>query len=212
MRRTKQEAAITREKILHAALSVFSNKGYSATTLEDIAHEAGVTRGAVYWHFGGKAELYKSLLREFSSRLTSIAMQAHDEGGTFKEVLGRIFIRLLSSIEDDKELRAIMEIALFKTELTPELESGIKEQIKTSRELIASITSVMRQGVRLGELRSDLDPTDMARAYVALEYGTIYMYLADSESVSLKENSSVLADILITGISNHGMSLGPGIR
>ena len=205
MRRTKQEAAITRERILHAALSVFSNKGYSTTTLNDIAHEADVTRGAVYWHFGGKAELYNSLLREFSARLNSIAMQAHDEGGTFKEVLHRIFVRLLSSIEDDKELRAIMGIALFKTELIPELESAIKEQIKTSRELIASITEVMRHGVRLGELRSDLDPADMARAYVALEYGAIYMYLADSESFPLKENSSVLADILVTGISNQGI-------
>ncbi|MCL4562239.1 MAG: TetR family transcriptional regulator, partial [Chloroflexi bacterium] len=58
MRRTKEEAAETRDLLLKSALSVFSQKGYSATTLGDVARAAGVTRGAIYWHFGSKAELY----------------------------------------------------------------------------------------------------------------------------------------------------------
>ena len=68
MRRTKEEAAITREQLLSKALRVFSKMGYAATTLEDIAREAEVTRGAIYWHFGSKAELYNTLIREYSDR------------------------------------------------------------------------------------------------------------------------------------------------
>lgn len=57
-RRTKEEGALTRESLLRAALAAFSTKGYAAATLEDVAAKAGITRGAIYWHFGSKAELY----------------------------------------------------------------------------------------------------------------------------------------------------------
>src|SRR5687768_7926109 len=57
VRRTKEDAAATRAAVLDASLRVFSRKGYAATRLEEVAAEAGVTRGAVYWHFADKAEL-----------------------------------------------------------------------------------------------------------------------------------------------------------
>lgn len=50
-RRTKEEAEATRESVLRAALDLFSEKGYSRTTLNDIAKRIGMSRGAVYWHF-----------------------------------------------------------------------------------------------------------------------------------------------------------------
>ena len=62
MRRTKEEAEQTRQDLLDAALTVFSQKGYTATRLEDVARAAGVTRGAIYHHFGSKAELYSALI------------------------------------------------------------------------------------------------------------------------------------------------------
>ncbi len=49
MRRTKEEAAITREHLLEAALLCFRTKGYASTTLDDIARQAGATRGAIHW-------------------------------------------------------------------------------------------------------------------------------------------------------------------
>ena len=51
MRRTKSEAEQTRNSILDAALTLFDEQGYTQTTLSSIARQAGVTRGAIYWHF-----------------------------------------------------------------------------------------------------------------------------------------------------------------
>ena len=200
MRKTKEEAAITREKLLSVALYVFSTKGYSSTKLEDIAHNAGVTRGAIYWHFRNKAELYNSLILEFSARGSVVTQQAVAEGGTFREILRRIFVRLLSSVEDDKQLRAIMEIALFKNEQTKELKAGHKEQIEASRRLMACIAEAMSQGIASGELRSDLDPQEMARAFMAFQNGSIYLWLSDPKSFSLKASSGNLADIFLSGV------------
>ena len=56
MRRTKAEAEQTREDILNAAIDMFYKDGVSKTTLNGIATHAGVTRGAIYWHFKNKME------------------------------------------------------------------------------------------------------------------------------------------------------------
>ncbi|MBC8206550.1 MAG: TetR family transcriptional regulator [Kiritimatiellales bacterium] len=61
-RKTKEEAAVTRERMLTAALDLFTEKGYSRTTLVDIAKRIGMTRGAVYWHFDGKPALLAALM------------------------------------------------------------------------------------------------------------------------------------------------------
>ena len=58
VRKTKAEAEQTRKDIIDAARRVFHTCGVSRSTLEKIAQEAGVTRGAVYWHFENKAELF----------------------------------------------------------------------------------------------------------------------------------------------------------
>jgi TetR/AcrR family acrAB operon transcriptional repressor len=201
MRRTKEEAAVTRERLLQAALSVFGNKGYSATTLEDIAAAAEVTRGAVYWHFGGKAELYSTLLVRFSARSSAITQQAVAEGGTFTEILRRVFVRLLSSVEDDKELRAMMEIALFKTESTKDLEKGRRQQVEASRALMTGIAEAMSRGVASGELRPDLDAAEMARAFMAFQNGAIYLWLWDRDSFSLRASAETMANIFLFGVS-----------
>ncbi|MCK5430999.1 MAG: TetR family transcriptional regulator [Anaerolineales bacterium] len=60
-------SAQTRQDLLAAALTVFSNKGYEAARLEDIAEMAGVTRGAIYFHFGNKAGLFMALVEDASA-------------------------------------------------------------------------------------------------------------------------------------------------
>src|ERR1035437_5519093 len=63
VRKTKEEAQETRRAILDAAEMVFHEHGVSRTTLDEIAKAAGVTRGAVYWHFTNKAALFDALMQ-----------------------------------------------------------------------------------------------------------------------------------------------------
>jgi TetR/AcrR family acrAB operon transcriptional repressor len=203
MRRTKEEAAITREQLLKKALGVFSRKGYAATTLEDIAQEASVTRGAIYWHFGSKAELYNTLIREYSSRGSTILQKAVTEGGSFLDVLRRAFIMQLQVIEEDKEMRAMMELTLFKTGLVPELEDGRQQQIKSGLELIENMAGIMQLGIAQGFLRSDIEPKEMVRAYLAFQNGLIQLWLMTPNEFSLKASAESFADILIAGLQKQ---------
>lgn len=200
MRRTKEEAAITRAAVLKAALSVFSEKGYASATLEDVAKAANVTRGAVYWHFKGKADLYNTLLEEVSARGAAAIQGAVAQGGTLLEILRRVFISQCALIEDDKEARAVMELALFKTGLDPDLQAGRKKQIESGNALITGIADAMRAGIARGVLRDDMDPTDMARAFLAFENGAIQLWLASPKAFPLKASAESFADILIAGL------------
>ena len=200
MRRTKEEAAVTRATLLRTALAVFSVKGYSAATLDDVAKAAKVTRGAIYWHFKSKADLYNTLVEEFSARGAAVVQQAVAEGGTLLEILRRVFVSQCALIEDDQEARAVMELALFKTGQHRELKAGREKQIEAGTALIAGIANAMQMGVAQGSLRADLDPTDMARAFVAFENGVIQQWLASPKSFSLKASAGSFADILIAGL------------
>ena len=203
MRRTKEEAAVTRATLLKTALSVFSAKGYSAATLDDVAEAAKMTRGAIYWHFKSKADLYNILIQEVSARGAAVVQQAVAEGGSLIEILRRVFVRQCALIEEDKEARAVMELALFKTGLDPELQAGRKKQLEAGNALIAGITDAMRQGVAHGVLRKDTDPADMARAFIAFENGVIQLWLASPKSFSLKSSAGSFADILIAGLQKQ---------
>lgn len=200
MRRTKEEAAITREQLLKKALAVFSKKGYAATTLQDIAQEADVTRGAIYHHFGGKAELYNTLVREYADRGNQIMGQAVSEGGSLLDILRRVFVRQLQVIEDDREMRALMELYLFKTGLIPDLEEGRQQQIESGVGLIEMLAGIMSQGMEQGFLRSDVEPKEMARAYLAFQNGLINLWLTAPEQFSLTVSAESFADILMAGI------------
>lgn len=200
MRRTKDEAAVTRSAVLKAALTVFSRKGYAAATLDDIAKAAGVTRGAIYWHFKSKADLYNTLTGELSARGADLVQQAIGEGGNLLEILRRIFVRQCTLIEEDRDARAVMELALSRTGSDPEIQAGRRKQLEAGNALIEGIAGAMQQGIVQGVLRSDIDPADMARAFLAFENGAIQLWLTSPKSFSLKQSAESFAEILISGL------------
>ena len=203
MRRTKEEAAVTRITLLKTALTLFSTKGYAATSIDDITKAAKMTRGALYYHFTNKADLYNTLIEEVSATGANIVQQAVAEGGTFTEILKRVFIRQLVYIEENKEARAVMELALFKTGTHPELQSGREKQIESGKLMIESIAQAMQIGVASGELRNDISPREMARSFVAFQNGIIQLWLAAPKTFSLKGSAGIFADILIAGLKKN---------
>jgi TetR/AcrR family acrAB operon transcriptional repressor len=201
MRRTKEDAAVTRQKVLEAALKVFSEKGYTASKLDDVAQAANVTRGAIYWHFRDKADLFNTLVREVGLQRDEVIQQAIAEGGTFIDIFRRILIRLLQIVEEHQDVRAIMELSLFKVDQLPELAEGQGVRLEANRALISNMTTFLQMGIDAGDVRADLDPQDAARAAVAFQQGLATLWLYDSSAFSLAERAPVLADVYMQGIA-----------
>jgi TetR/AcrR family transcriptional regulator, acrAB operon repressor len=200
VRRTKEEAAVTRQSLLRAALAVFSRQGYSATRLEDIAAEAKVTRGAIYHHFGSKPELYTEMVMEFSKPLMQIVQDAIEAEGTMRDALRHIFIHTCAAIEDDPGVRAIQEISVTKTELSLELVDSMTVRQSTVESQFTFLIEGFTQGISQGEFRAGLDPDDMALAYFAYLNGMVVVWLLSQQSFSIKARAPYLIDLFLQGM------------
>lgn len=76
----------TRNELLAAALAVFAERGFHAATLDEVASRAGYTTGAIYWHFGGKDELFLAAFDEYAAtRVQELAEIRADASGSLPE-------------------------------------------------------------------------------------------------------------------------------
>lgn len=201
MRKTADDAELTRQKILDSAMSVFIKSGYSNARLEDIAAEAGVTRGAVYHHFGGKPEVYTALVnerfKEANEAFTSIMLSSAPPS----EKLRSLIMETVSMLEESEQYQRIQELVLFKTAYVPELEEGMQYKIKSTNYTVSYFEELIRKGMESGDFDKKLDPRAAAVAAVGLFGGVSTLWLLDREMFSAKELAGKIADIFIRGIS-----------
>lgn len=201
MRRTKEEAEITKQNLLAAGLEVFSRKGYSATRVEDIAKQANVTTGAIYHHFGGKSELYVALVEKGDAKTNQLAQQVIEAGGTPATMLRRLLVRLFQFLEEDKEYRAVVELFMNKTETAPELTGISKQSLEGRRQLVQFFSNLIEEGVEAGEFRPSVSPEDAALALAGFMNGMALIWIQDQEYFSIEERAENFVDLFLTGIS-----------
>lgn len=78
MRRTKEDSQKTRELLIQTATQLFGSRGYRQTTLLDVAREAGLTRGAMYWHFTSKVDLFNEVMQNIYRDVLAMVDQIVD--------------------------------------------------------------------------------------------------------------------------------------
>jgi AcrR family transcriptional regulator len=86
------DAPRTRERILDAALTLFAEKGYEATSMREISQQLGITKAALYYHFDSKADIVRAMLADTEERVTGLVDWARDQPSTpelRREVLSR---------------------------------------------------------------------------------------------------------------------------
>ncbi len=121
-RKTKEEAQATRERLLDAAENLFRDRGVTRTSLAEVATAAGMTRGAVYWHFKDKADLFRAMCERATLPLDSAfedgaAAACVDPLGTLRTLA----IGALQSLASDPRAQNVFEIVFHKSELVDEL-------------------------------------------------------------------------------------------
>ncbi|KRD20898.1 MULTISPECIES: TetR family transcriptional regulator [Acidovorax] len=127
-RRTKEDAIATRNSLIDAAEHVFWERGVSRASLSDIAQAAGATRGAIYWHFKDKVDLFNAMM----DRMTLPLEQGYGEfeSSTCPNPVQRlraVMAFVLRSVASDERTRRVFEIALYKVEYVGELV-GVRDR------------------------------------------------------------------------------------
>ncbi|NGN14407.1 multidrug efflux transporter transcriptional repressor AcrR [Klebsiella pneumoniae] len=121
-RKTKQQARETRQLILDVALRLFSQQGVSSTSLATIAKAAGVTRGAIYWHFKNKSDLFNEIWELSDASISDLEIEyrakfPNDPLSVIREIL----VYVLEATVTEERRRLMMEIIYHKCEFVGEM-------------------------------------------------------------------------------------------
>ncbi|MFP4456633.1 MAG: TetR family transcriptional regulator [Clostridia bacterium] len=200
MRRTKEDAEITRKRILDAALNIFSSKGYARATLNDIAKAAGVTRGAIYWHFEGKSEIYSVLVEERLSGATQVIRNIFVENISPEDKIRKFLVTSMKYVEKDADYRAIMQLTLFKTEVIDEVEEMMEIKKEGTKKTISEIARIIEEGIAQGKFREDLNSQSVAIAVIGLINGMISLWMLNTDYFSMNQHIDNIADQFMRGL------------
>ncbi len=203
VRRTKEDAQETRTLILDTAEQVFRDKGVGHTTLAEIAAAAGVTRGAIYWHFDNKAALLQAMndrvhlpLEAMHQALADMALS--DPLAKLRESARGV----LAQVSQDPRSRRVFEIFSFKCEFVGDMAEMLDRQRESRRDCLQDLQENLRHAVELGQLPDTLDIKSTSIGIYALVDGLIENWLLDPDSFDLVETGSRLVESFCLGLAS----------
>ena len=183
-RRTKEAALETRAQIIDAARRVFHAEGVNRSTLDKVAKAAGVTRGAVYWHFANKAEIFLAVKQTYTSefdQLQSLLSPQDDESPL--AALGNYLQQLFSALLSNTAARETYEIMMLRCEYVEEFGEVLQIITEPCTDILEAFDRLYREAVRRNELKPGLDPALMALDTLAFARGTLRAILTGQQHI-----------------------------
>ncbi|ASM76281.1 TetR family transcriptional regulator [Vitreoscilla filiformis] len=185
-RKTKAEAEETRQQILDAAEQVFLRQGVSRTSLQEVASAAGVTRGAIYWHFADKAALFHAMMDRVI--LPCEAALADVMAGPPEAVLDALALLAMSPLRDlatDAQMRRVFTIAMHLTEYTGDMASEQERHRQSVSHYLDQLEALLARAQRAGALASMPPARVSALGLFAIVDGLMYHWTLSPESFDL---------------------------
>ena len=203
VRRTKEEAEATRTRILDAAERIFRAKGVASASLEQVARAARLTRGAIYWHFRDKTELFEAMMQRVALPAQAMMERAEREGAADPlEALRRSACEVLLRAARDPQVRRVFEISYHRCEYVGDAAGIGERQSANHAECLATIEAAMRECVKRGLLPKGLDVHMAAIGAMAYVSGILYHWVLDPEGFSLERHAPALVDTYFRGLAS----------
>ncbi len=195
MRRTKQEALATRNSILDTAEQVFMEKGVSNTSLAQLAEAAGVTRGAIYWHFRNKADLFDAMMSRVVLPMEEMAARAGDDD--LEDPLAYVracALNVLDHLTSNAQCRRVFEICCHKVEYVDEMVQVRRRHIEARDNCLKYMERGLRNAAKRGMLAASVNPRLAAVGLHALVDGLIVNWVLDPAYLPLARDAKTLVD------------------
>lgn len=202
MRRTRAAAEATREALLDAAEQAFLERGVSGTSLEHIAQRAGVTRGAVYWHFRDKAALFAAMIERVRLPFASIADsyrkdRAEDDPLGFLRELCRI---ALARLDENETFRNVYTILMNRCEYAGEMNTAFAQQMAIDDGNLVKVEGYFRQARELGQVAARVEPRVATLALYSLMYGIYVSWLRRPGRFDLRKDGGAMLELFFAGL------------
>jgi len=189
---------IKRKKILEAAATVFSQKGFHQARMDEIAKEAGVAKGTLYYNFSGKSKLFAATVTEGMEKIIGQVEKELESDLPFKEHLRKLIRSNLSLYLKYSDLSKIVF-----NELTSGIDNDVLEEIEKVRlRYIDFIADLLRQGRERGYLK-EIDTRLAAVGIVGFLDNLCNYYLKNHEMLDQETLIDIMFSILSSGLLAH---------
>ncbi len=212
-RNTKEKAQETRERILDAAEDVFNDKGVSNTSLNDVAQAAGVTRGAIYWHFKNKADLFDAMCRRVRDPMMLMIEEMADEKTA--DPLGQLRTAgnvVMRQVVENPHYRKVLTILFHKCEYLDAEDPILLHQRDWLGHCMNTMRKVLENAKSKNQLPDDLD-IDLAGIMLRVVFdGLLNNWLFMPEQFDLLNDGArvrmaVLDSLLTHPALRHGFKM-----
>jgi len=201
VRRTKDEAQETRNGILDAAEHVFSEHGVSRTSLEDIAQAAGVTRGAIYWHFKDKSDLFAAMVNRVTLPMEAMVARSSDE--SVEDPIASLKACAVSALmrtATDPQVQRVFDVVTHKCEYLGDM-AGVNGRISSIQKgCVDRSEQAIRNAIKRGLLPAHVNPRLAAVGLDAMIFGLISNWLANSGYLPLERQAEAMIDLYLDGL------------
>jgi TetR/AcrR family transcriptional regulator, acrAB operon repressor len=215
VRRTKADAEATRHQILDAAEAEFLARGVAHTRLQDVAAAAGVTRGAIYWHFQDKAELFNAMMERALLPCEGAAEQALKTAGDDPLAqLSEMALGPLRVLASSGQVQRVFRIAMHQTEYTAELAPVQQRYLEGIGEFQQQLAATLQRAQAQGQLGPALPIEALARGLFALIDGLMHNWTLEP-GYDLMASGQAAVSAYVNGLrsppaaSHPGQPLGP---
>jgi AcrR family transcriptional regulator len=188
------------QEIVEAAFVEFSRNGYAATTLDEIAERAGVTKGTIYVYFESKEHLFISMVREFTKPTMEIVQgMFHTHEGSTADLLRAQFSFIYEHIVEDRRRREVVRMLIAEATRFPQLADRYHAEIL--RPCLDMLKQAIQRGVDRGEIRNCaiVEQPQVVIAPIALV--DLWMMLFDTrQPLDLKAYFDAHLDLVLNGV------------
>ncbi|MBP0047999.1 TetR family transcriptional regulator [Marinobacterium sp. AK62] len=203
VRRTKEEAAATREALIDAAEEMFMQHGVARTSLEQIARHAGMTRGALYWHFKNKTDLVKAMRDREHLPFQDLFDQVDIDNPEASplETIRLACLQGLRQLESPRKIR-VHTILTFRCEFFSDFNPQAMH-----REISDDIRSVLQRYFTLAEAKGQLQGITAPAAAELMHSvlsGLFHSWIRNPEDYSIAERGESVINSLMGLLSTPG--------
>lgn len=201
-RRTKEEAQATRSHILDTAERVFERHGVSGTSLAEIAKAAGLTRGAIYWHFQDKADLFNAMMERVTLPLEQTDPCGFKGPDITLAQMRAGFVDVLRKVVIDPQLERVFEIATHKVEYVGEMNAVRERHLAMRNECLVDMERAFRRARRGGVLPPGPSARHAALGMLALFDGLLQNWMLDRGAFDLLRVGGQVFDTYLRGLAH----------
>ncbi len=187
-----------RPQIIEAALKVFARKGYRKVTMPDIAREAGLSIGGVYWYFKGKDEIVQAMMEDVFQKDLSALDLLIKEGSSSVQRLKSFVAAYVENYNEAQWMNSIGIEFYGESVHNPKAQVFIQDYLSRYRR---ALVQLIEQGIQRGEFRP-VDAEDTANAILALEEGLSLLVVADPANIRLTKSFQTALDLMLDGLTN----------